>query len=172
MAEEIINRVANSSLITLDLEEMYPEGERVLYDLKDNLWQGLALKEKDFRAFIKEHDWSQYKGKNVALYCSVDAIIPSWAYLLLSTAINPYANFVTQGNLETLEVALWENEIAKIDPKDYEDAKLVIKGCSDKEVPASAYLALGRKLQPVVKTMMFGEACSTVPLYKKPRNSA
>lgn len=169
MAEEIVNRVANSSLITIDLEEIYPEGDRVLYDLKDNLWQGLVLKEKDFRAFIKAHDWSQYQGKNIALYCSVDAIIPSWAYLLLSTALNPHANFVTQGNLKTLEVALWENEIAKLDPKEYQDAKLVIKGCSDKEVPGSAYLALSRKLQPLVKTMMFGEACSTVPLYKKPR---
>lgn len=169
MAEEIVNRVAKSSLITLDLEEMYPEGERVLYDLKDNLWQGMALKEKDFRAFIKEHDWSEYEGKNVALHCSADVIIPSWAYLLLSTAINPYANFVTQGDLNTLEVALWENEIAKVDSADYQDAKLVIKGCSDKAVPGSAYLALGRKLQPVVSTMMFGEACSSVPLYKKPR---
>lgn len=169
MAEEIVNRVANSSLITFDLEEHYPSGERVLYDLKDNLWQGLALKEKEFRAFIKEHDWSAYSGKNVALYCSVDAIIPSWAYLLLSTALNPYAKFVTQGDLQTLEVALWENVIAEIDPQEYQDARLVIKGCSNKEVPGSAYLALGRKLQPVVKSMMFGEACSTVPLYKQKR---
>lgn len=169
MAEEIINRVANSSLITLDLEEFYPEGERLEYDLKDNLWQGMALREKDFRAFIKEHDWSVYKGKNVALNCSVDAIIPAWAYILLSTAINPYANFVTQGSLADLEIALWEDAISKIEAKEFQDVKLIIKGCSNKEVPGSAYIALSRKLQPVVAMMMFGEACSTVPLYKKKR---
>ncbi len=169
MADEIVNRVANSGLITIDLEEYYPQGERVLYDLKDNLWQGLALKEKDFRAFIKENDWSKYEGKNVAIHCSVDAIIPSWAYILLSTALNPYANFVTQGSLEDLELALWENAIYKIDPEIYKDSRIVIKGCSNREVPASAYLALSRKLQPLVKSMMFGEACSTVPLYKQKR---
>lgn len=167
MAEEIINRVANSGLITLDLEEFYPEGERVEYDLKDNLWQGLALKEKDFREFIKQNDWSVYKGKNVALTCSVDAIIPSWAYILLSTVILPHANFVTQGNLDDLEIALWENAIHQLNSEDYKDARLIIKGCSNKEVPGSAYIALTRKLQPVVRTIMFGEACSTVPLYKR-----
>lgn len=169
MAEEIVNRVAKSGLITIDLEEFYPEGERVIYDLKDNLWQGLALKEKDFRQFIKDHDWSVYEGKNVALHCSVDAIIPSWAYILLSTAINPYARFVTQGNLEQLEIALWENVISEIDESEYHDARVVIKGCSNKEVPPSAYLALTRKIQPKVKSLMFGEACSTVPIYKQRR---
>ena len=169
MAEEIVNRVARSGLITLDLEEFYPEGERVAYDLKDNLWQGLALKEKDFREFIKSNDWSVYQGKNVALHCSVDAIIPSWAYLLLSLAINPYANFVAVGTLEEMEIALWENVIDEIDTDSYQDARMIIKGCSDKQVPESAYIALGRKLQPIATAIMFGEACSTVPLYKKAR---
>lgn len=167
MEDKIVNRVANSGLITIDLEDFYPEGERVVYDLKDNLWQGLALKEKDFRDFIKQHDWSKYKSKNVTLLCSVDAIIPSWAYILLSTAINPHANFVTQGSKEELEKALWENEIQKIDLEEFKGARIVIKGCSNKEVPASAYLALSRRLQPLVRSMMFGEACSTVPLFKQ-----
>jgi len=170
MSDEIVNRVASSGLITIDLEDYYPQGERLIYDLKDNLWQGLALKEKDFRAFIKEHDWSQYKAKNVGILCSVDAIIPSWAYILLSTALNPYANFVTQGDLEDLEMALWEDAIQKIDLHELKDSRVVIKGCSNKEVPASAYLALSRRIQPLVKSMMFGEACSTVPLYKQKRN--
>ena len=170
MSDEIVNRVASSGLITIDLEDYYPQGERLIYDLKDNLWQGLALKEKDFRAFIKEHDWSQYKAKNVGILCSVDAIIPSWAYILLSTALNPYANFVTQGDLEDLEMALWEDAIQKIDLQELKDSRVVIKGCSNKDVPASAYLALSRRIQPLVKSMMFGEACSTVPLYKQKRN--
>jgi len=169
MAEEIVNRVAKSGLITLDLEELYPKGERVQYDLKDNLWQGMALREKDFREFIKTHDWSVYQGKNVALVCSVDAIIPSWAYLLLSMAINPHANFVTVGSLEEMEIALWENVINQLDTEQYQDARMIIKGCSDKEVPESAYVSLGRKLQKKASSIMFGEACSTVPLYKRPR---
>ena len=167
MAEEIINRVARSGLITIDLEELYPEGDRVLYDLKDNLWEGLVLKEKDFRAFIKEYDWSQYQGKNVGMHCSVDAIIPSWAYILLSLSIAPHANFVTKGDLQDLEIALWENVINELDLEEYRDARLIIKGCSNKEIPESAYIALSRKLQPIAKAIMFGEACSTVPLFKQ-----
>ena len=135
MAEEIVNRVAKSGLITIDLEELYPEGEMVSYDLKDNLWQGMALKEKDFRDFIKEFDWSVYQGKNVALYCSVDAIVPSWAYLLLSMAINPYANFVAAGSIEEMKIALWEKVIEEINANEYKDARLIIKGCSEKSVP-------------------------------------
>jgi len=169
MAEEIVNRVAKSGLITLDLEEHYPKGESVSYDLKDNLWQGMALKEKEFRDFIKSNDWSIYQGKNVALHCSVDAIIPSWAYLLLSLAINPHASFVTVGTIEEMETALWEKAIDQINAADYQNARLIIKGCSNKKVPESAYVALGSKLQPVASSIMFGEACSTVPLYKRPK---
>lgn len=169
MADEIINRVANSSLITIDLEEFYPKGERILLDIKDQLWQGIALKEKDFRAYIKETDWSIYQDKNVALTCSVDAIIPTWAYILLTTAIVPYAKRVVFGDLEYLEAILFEEAIAHIDFTQYQDARIVIKGCSGKVIPVSAYVKLTEKLQPFVKAMMYGEACSTVPLWKKPR---
>ena len=168
MSDEIVNRVASSGLITIDLEDYYPQGERLIYDLKDNLWQGLALKEKDFRAFIKEHDWSQYKAKNVGILCSVDAIIPSWAYILLSTALNPYANFVTQGDLEDLEMALWEDAIQKIDLQELKDSRVVIKGCSDEAIPNDVYAQLSSRMLPFVKSLMFGEPCATVPVYKRP----
>jgi len=170
MEEEIVNRVAKSGLITLNLEEFYPEGERFLYDIKDNLWEGIALKEKDFRAFVKEHDWSQYQGKFVALHCSVDAIVPTWAYMLLATKLEPYANKVVFGDLDTLETILFEESISQnIKAEDYEDARIVIKGCSDKVVPPSAYVKLTEMLRPYAKIIMYGEPCSTVPLYKKPR---
>lgn len=169
MAEEIINRVANSSLITIDLEDLYPKGDRVLLDIKDQLWQGLALKEKDFRAYIKENDWSVYQDNFVALTCSVDAIIPTWAYMLLATAITPFAKKVVFGDLEFLESSLMEESIKQLDFTTYQDARIVIKGCSDKEVPTATYVLLTAKLQAYAKAIMFGEPCSTVPLWKKPR---
>lgn len=169
MSEEIINRVAKSGLITFNLEGLFPEGERVLYDIKDNLWQEIALKEKDFRDFVKKHDWSQYQNKYIALHCSVDAIVPTWAYMLLTTKLAPFAKKVTFGNLSDLEIALFEEALAKIKPEDYMDARVVIKGCSDKAVPASAYVRITELLQPVAKVLLYGEPCSTVPLYKKPR---
>ena len=170
MAEEIVNRVAKSGLITLNLEEFYPEGERFLYDIKDNLWEGIALKEKDFRAFVKEHNWSHYKGKFVALYCSVDAIVPTWAYMLLATKLEPFAKWAAFGDLYTLETILFDESITQnIKAEDYEDARIVIKGCSDKMVPPSAYVKLTEMLRPYAKVIMYGEPCSTVPLYKKPR---
>jgi len=170
MAEEIINRVAKSGLITLNLEEFYSEGERVLYDIKENLWQGIALKEKDFRAFVKENDWSSYEGKLVALTCSEDAIVPTWAYMLLATKLAPHAKRVVFGDLNTLEAVLFEEALSKINPSEYKDAKIVIKGCSDKAVPPSAYVKLTELLMPYAKILMYGEPCSTVPLYKKPRD--
>ena len=170
--EEIVNRVANSSLLTIDLEEMYPEGEQVLYDIKDNLWEGFALKEKDFRQFVKEKDWSVYKDKLVAIHCSVDAIVPTWAYMLLTTAISPFARKVIFGDLSMMPSILFEDAINAIDVEKYRDAKVVVKGCSKKAVPTSAFVKLTEKLMPVVKSMMFGEACSSVPLYKQPRNTS
>ncbi len=171
MAEEIINRVAQSGLITLNLEDFYPEGERILYDIKDNLWQGIALKEKDFRAFVKENDWSIYEGKNVALHCSIDAIVPVWAYMLLATVLQPYARRVVYGDLATLNAVLFEETLNKnINPQEYEDARIVIKGCSEKaNIPSSAYIKLAEMLRPYARIIMYGEPCSTVPLYKKPR---
>ena len=169
MQEGIINKVANSPLVTFNLEEYYHPGERVLLDIKDQLYQGMILREKDFRTFVKEHDWSQYQDKSVAVYCSVDAIIPTWTYMLLTTKLEPFAHTVVFGNLDDLEVALFREALAKVDPQDFKDAKLVIKGCSNVSVPTSAYVEITRLLRPVASSIMYGEPCSTVPLYKRPR---
>jgi hypothetical protein len=171
MAEElIINRVANSGLVTLDLEDYYHHGERVIYDIKDNLYQELILKEKDFRAFIKEKDWSAYQGKNVAIICSADAIVPTWAYMLLTLHLRPFAHMVVFGDLNNLEDTLFREALSKINLADYQNAKVVIKGCSKYPVPTSAYVEITRLLQPLVQSLMYGEPCSTVPLYKRPKN--
>lgn len=164
---EIENKIANSGLITIDLEELYPKGERVSYDIAQNLWQGLALKEKDFREFIKTNNWGVYQDKFVAIHCSVDAIIPTWAFMLLSTALQPFAKKIIFGSLEELENNLFSEIISNIKTEDYVDARVIIKGCSNLPVPTSAYVELTNKLIPVVKSLMFGEPCSTVPLYKK-----
>jgi len=165
--KEIINRVATSSLITFDLEEHYRPGERVQLDIKDRLYMELILKEKDFRDFIKGHDWSQYKNKFVAIYCSNDAVIPTWAYMLLTIALQPFASKIFFGTLVGLEVELFQEALSKTDWEKYRDAKVVIKGCSKIDVPISAYVEATAKLKPVVSSLMFGEPCSTVPLYKK-----
>jgi len=165
--EEIINRVAKSGLISLDLEAYYHHGQRVVYDLKDNLFMGIILKEKDFREFLKTHDWAQYANKNVAIACSEDAIVPTWAFMLLALHISPHAHTVVFGDLKDLEEKLFFEAIAEINPEDYRDARVVVKGCSKLAVPTAAYVEITRKLQPVVQTLMFGEPCSTVPLYKK-----
>lgn len=168
--EEIINKVANSGLVTLDLEDYYHQGERVVYDLKDNLFMGMILKEKDFREFLKSHNWSQYAGKNVAITCTEDAIIPTWAYMLLTLQLEPHAHTVVFGTLNDLEEKLYFDAINHIDVEAYHDVRVVVKGCSKHPVPTAAYVELTRKLQPVVQSLMFGEPCSTVPLFKKPKN--
>ncbi|TSJ42849.1 DUF2480 family protein [Mucilaginibacter corticis] len=165
--ENFVNKVAQSGLVTLDPADFYAPGDRVVYDIKDNLFQGLILREKDFREFVKEHDWAQYQDKNVAVTCSADAIVPAWAYLLLANRMAPYAREVVFGDADVLETALFVKEIAKLDVEKYRDQRLVIKGCGDIDVPVSAYVELGKKLTPVVKSLMFGEPCSTVPIYKR-----
>ncbi len=165
----IINKVASSGLISLDLEEYYHPGERLVYDIKDNLFQGLLLREKDFREFIKSHDWSQYQGKNIAIICSEDAIVPTWAYMLLATSLQPHANMFVFGNLESLEDKLFSEAISKLDPEEFRGKKIVVKGCSKFPVPIAAYVEITRLLKPVVQSLMFGEPCSTVPLYKRPK---
>lgn len=165
--ENIINKVAQSGLVTLDPASFYPEGERVVYDIAENLFMGLMLREKDFREFVKSHDWSQYEGKNVAVTCSADAIVPAWAYMLLANKLAPYAREVVFGSEDVLETVLFEKTIAKMDAEQYRDQRIVIKGCGDIPVPVSAYVELTRKLTPVVKSLMFGEPCSTVPIYKR-----
>ncbi|ODS84703.1 MAG: hypothetical protein ABS46_02950 [Cytophagaceae bacterium SCN 52-12] len=167
--EEIINKVAASGLVSLDLEEFYHHGERVVYDLKDNLFQGLILREKDFRAFLKEHDWSAYEGKNVAVTCSEDAIVPTWAYMLLTLQLAPYAHMVVFGSREELDSKLFFDALSRIDVESFRDKKVVVKGCSKYPVPVSAYVEITRLLKPVVQSLMFGEPCSTVPLYKRPK---
>lgn len=168
--EEIINKVANSGLVTLDLEDYYHQGERVVYDLKDNLFMGMILKEKDFREFLKSHDWAQYAGKNVAITCTEDAIIPTWAYMLLTLQLEPHTHSVVFGTLNDLEEKLFFDAINRIDVETFRDVRVVVKGCSKHPVPTAAYVELTRKLQPVVQSLMFGEPCSTVPLFKKPKN--
>ena len=169
MAEEIINKVASSGLISLDLEDFYHPGDRVIYDLKDNLFMEMILKEKDFRAFLKDHDWSTYKGKNVAISCSAEAIIPTWAFMLLTLKLEPEANCVVMGSLEDLERKLYEEALSKLDLEQFRDTRVVVKGCSKVAVPTQTYVEITRMLQPIVKSLMFGEPCSTVPLFKKPR---
>lgn len=165
--ENFVNKVAASGLITLNLEEYYHAGERVVYDIKDNLFHGLMLREKDFREFIKAHDWAAYTGKNIAIICSADAIVPTWAYMLLANKLKPYANEVVFGSLETLESVLFAKALAKIDLNTFAGERVVIKGCADIEVPVSAYVEITGLLTPVVKSIMYGEPCSTVPIFKR-----
>ncbi|TND09477.1 MAG: hypothetical protein FD123_1283 [Bacteroidetes bacterium] len=165
--DEIENKVAQSGLISLDLEDWYPAGGRVLLDIRDQLFQGLLLREKDFREYIKTHDWTQYKDKYVAVSCSADAIVPTWAYMLLSSVLEPFAKKIVFGNLETLETILYDELLNKLDIEQYRDARIVIKGCGNLPVPKSAYVELTRLLRPVAKSIMYGEPCSTVPIYKQ-----
>lgn len=165
--KEIVNRVTNSPLITFDLEEYYQPGERVVVDLKDQLFQGLILREKDLRDFVKANDWSVYTNKFVAITCSADAIIPTWAYMLIAIALKPYASVVEFGDLQKLEEKLYDQTLSKIDWEQFREKKIVIKGCSKVDVPVSAYVKTVANLQPIAASLMFGEACSTVPLFKR-----
>ncbi len=165
--ENFVNKVAASGLITLNLEEYFHNGERIVYDIKENLFHGLMLREKDFREFIKTHDWSAYAGKNIAIICSADAIVPTWAYMLLANRMKPFANEVVFGNLETLEAVLFTKALAKIDISAFADERVVIKGCADIDVTVAAYVEITNLLTPVVKSIMYGEPCSTVPIYKR-----
>ena len=169
MEGEIINRVAKSPLVTIDLEAYYPEGERVVYDLKQNLFQELILREKDFREQVKAHDWSGYQGKHVAVHCSVDSIIPLWAFMLIAINLEPYAQTVVFGDLSQLEAELFKQSLNKIDPAEFVDKKVVIKGCSNIDIPTGVYMEIARMIRPHAASIMYGEPCSTVPLYKKRR---
>jgi hypothetical protein len=167
MPDEIINRVANSKLITIDLEDYYPKGQRVLFDIKDWLFEGFVLREKAFRKQAAEFNWSKYQDQYVALTCSTDAIIPGWAYMLLSIHLEPYAKKIIIGDLEQLETAIYQDIINNFNTSEYKGKPIIIKGCSNKPVPQNAYIMLSNKLKPVAKSIMYGEACSSVPLYKK-----
>ncbi len=167
MADEIVNRIANSKLITIDLEDFYPAGERILFDISDWLYEGMILREKDFRNSVQNHNWAQYKDKYIALTCINDAIIPSWAYLLITTYASPFTKNVVVGNLELLETAIFQDVINNLDLNEYKDKPIIIKGCTNKPIPETASVQLVQVLLPIAKTIMFGEACSTVPLFKR-----
>ena len=167
MADEIINRVANSKLVTIDLEAWYPEGNRLVLDISPWLLEGLVLREADFREYVEKHDWEQYEGSYLALNCSTDAIIPSWAYLLITAKAAPYAKKVVVGNLDLIETLLFQEIIENLDVAPYTDRPVIVKGCAEKPIPATAMVQLVNKIQPVATSIMFGEACSTVPLYKR-----
>lgn len=167
MEKEIVNKVTQSGLLTIDLEDFYYEGERVLFDIKDLLFQGMILREKDLREFVAKEDWSKYQNKFVGILCSVDAVIPTWAYMLLTIHLEPYAKKIVFGDLKTLEINLITESLSKLKVDDYKDARIVIKGCGKLPVPTFAYVELTRLLRPVAKSIMYGEPCSTVPLYKK-----
>ncbi len=167
MSDIIENKVAKSGLITLDLEELRPAWNVMGLDLVDSLWEGMALKEKDFRLFVQEHDWSQYNDAAVYIHCSTDAIIPTWAYMLIGTHLQNVSSYSIVGEKKELEQMLWLEWVRKLDLAKYEDQRVILKGCSDEAIPESVYLALTSKLTSVVKSLMFGEPCSTVPVFKK-----
>ena len=167
MENEIINRVANSKLVVIDLEDYYPKGKRTVFDIKDWLFQEFVLKEKDFRELANQHDWSQYQDNYVALICTSDAIIPAWAFMLLTMHLQPYAKRVVVGDLDQLETSIYQDIIQNLDLTEYSDKPLIIKGCTNKPVPSNAYILLSEKLRPIAKSVMYGEACSSVPLFKR-----
>ena len=164
---EIVNKIANSPLVTIDLEDLYPDGQRIQIDLAAWLEEGLILREKKFRDDLKEYDWTIYQDAYVALHCSTDAIMPGWAYLLMTTYLQPHAKHIVVGDIEFLNELLYHDIILNMDLEGYEDKKVIIKGCSHKPVPQNAFILLVQKLLPRVNSLMYGEACSTVPLYKR-----
>jgi len=171
MDNVFVNKVSESGLITLDLEDFYPKEETAVFDMKDFLFMGLILKEKEFREAMKNLDLSPFKGKNIALTCTADAIIPVWAYMLAASYLEPVANEVVFGDKEFLHKTLFLKNINKINTADYLDKRVVIKGCGELPISESAYVAITSLLRPAVKSIMYGEPCSTVPVYKKPKTA-
>lgn len=167
--DTLVNRVANSPIKTINLEDYFPKQDVVVFDIKDYLYMELMLKEKDFRTALKAHDWDQYGGKVVCVYCSTDAIIPMWAYMLVATYLNGKAHDVYQGSRDAYIQNYYREQIRQLPVDGYLDKPVVIKGCSDKPVPAAAYMELTLRVQAVAKSIMFGEPCSTVPVYKRPK---
>jgi hypothetical protein len=169
MEDLIVNKVAESGLITLDLEAFYPKEETAVFDLKEHLFMGMILKEKDYREALKNLNWSFYQNKNVCITCTADAVIPVWAYMLTATYLEPVAKDVIFGNEDFLHRALFLKNLSKIDTTEFADKRVVIKGCGDKNITETAYVEITKLLRPVAKSIMYGEPCSTVPIYKKPK---
>lgn len=167
MEEVIINKVSQSALVTLDLEKFYPQEGLVLFDLKNYLFMELILKEKDYREALKNLDWNIYQNKNVAITCSIDAIIPLWAYMLAVIYLQPFAKEIIFGNEKEVFNILFLKNVEKINVKEFEEKRVVIKGCGDKRISESAYVTITKILRPVVKSIMYGEPCSTVPIFKR-----
>jgi hypothetical protein len=167
MSEEIINKVAQSALLTVDLADWYPKQEIALFDLKPLLYREMILKEKDFRASLQNIDWTQYRGKILAVTCTADAIVPLWAYMLVAVHAAPFAKDIFLGDEQAALQQSFQACIAKIDPVKFTDKRVVIKGCGDLPIGAFAYMEIAKRLQPVVKSIMYGEPCSTVPVYKR-----
>lgn len=167
MEDIIINKVAQSILETIDLEKFYPEGESAAFDMKDFLFMELILKEKEYREKLKNLDWTVYQNKNVYITCTADAIIPLWAYMLAVTYLQPVAKEVVVGNEKSMLEVLFFKNLWKINPKEFEGKKIVVKGCGEKEIPPSVYAEITKILRPVAKSIMYGEPCSTVPVYKQ-----
>jgi len=167
MESTIINKVAESAITSIDLEEYYPKGETAVFDLKNHLFMELILKEKDFRAALQSFNWEQFQGKNVAITCSADAIIPVWAYMLVAVNLQPVAKEVVFGEEKNVLQTLLLKNISQIKGEEYTDKRVVIKGCGDVDIPEAAYVEITNKLRPFVKSIMYGEPCSTVPVYKR-----
>lgn len=167
MEKEIVNKVSESGLVQFDLEELHQPGKRILLDIKGWLFEEMVLKEKDFREHIKNHNWNQYQNTFVAVTCSADAIIPTWAFMLIATKLSGIAKKIVFGNLEKLEEELFSGALLQLNPEDYKNQRVVIKGCSNVKVPVQSYVQLTTMLTPFAKSIMYGEPCSTVPLYKK-----
>ena len=167
MSDAIVNKVAESGLVTVDLETFYPKEEIAVFDLKDYLFMGLILKEKDFRAALQQLDWSQYQHKYTAVFCSADAVIPMWAYMLVASYLEPVAKEIVFGNVDELRRQVMMKSIQQVDINEYADKRIVVKGCGDVPVGEFAYMEITRRLRPVAKSIMYGEPCSTVPIYKK-----
>jgi hypothetical protein len=165
--ETIRNKVAESGLITIDLEQYYPQEDPLVFDLKNFLFREMLLREKDFREAMEQHDWTVYQNKHVAVCCSSEAVIPMWAYMLVASKLTPVASRITVGNLDSAIREAFLNRIQQLDPSQYADKRVIIKGCGEKEIPPYAYLAITEHLMPHVKSLMYGEPCSTVPVYKK-----
>jgi hypothetical protein len=170
--EPLVNRVSNSGLVTLNLEDHYPRVGIAELDLQQLLVGGLMLREKDLREFVRSHDWSQYQDKVVALHCTADAIIPTWAYMLVTVALQPVARKVIFGNREAAVTAAFLDNLEQMDWNVYRDAKVVVKGCGDVQVPESVFVEVTSRLRAVAASIMYGEPCSTVPLFKRPKGSA
>jgi hypothetical protein len=168
MDEQIKNKVAESGLISLDLETYYPKEETAVFDMKEHLFMGLILKEKEFREDLKKIDWENYRNKNVAVTCSADAIIPVWAYMLVASYLQPLALEIIMGNEKELHKTIFLKNLSQIDVHAFTGKRIVVKGCGDTQIGEFAYMEITKLLRPVVKSIMYGEPCSTVPVYKNP----